>query len=357
MLAVDFLKDAAPSSLDSIVVLYGLDRFFKRLSLRHVLGRLFGPEYLATKAAFESGDDQEADDTSSANDADLSVHRLPGKTAELRSVLDTLRTVSMWSPKTVVVIDDADDFVSQNREALERYLDRPAKKGLLVLIVNTWSSATRLYKKVAQMGLPIDCQPLKPADAAKWLAERAKQVHRFQMTQAVAKFLIELVGTDLGTLDQELAKLANYVGANGKCDEEVVRGLVGGWKAETTWSMFDAFRDGHPAKGLQLLEKLLEAGEAPLKLLGGANYTFGPLTRAAERARTGTPLRTALSESGVKPFTLAAMEAYLRRIGRPKAERILTLLLQADADAKGASELPMRTVLEKLFLQLSDANT
>jgi DNA polymerase-3 subunit delta len=156
----------------------------------------------------------------------------------------------------------------------------------------------------------------------------------------------------MGLLDQELAKLTAYVGDRARIGLDDVRALVGGWRAETTWKMTDAVRDGSPSLALQALDKLLTAGEAAPKILGGLNYVFRKYARATELSRRGTTLRAALQQAGVFPRDVDAAERYLRRIGRQRAERIIALLLQADSGLKGGSRLPERLQLEQLLLRL-----
>ena len=43
------------------------------------------------------------------------------------------------------MVDEADEFVSRYREALEDYVARPGRSGILLLDVKSWPSNTRLY--------------------------------------------------------------------------------------------------------------------------------------------------------------------------------------------------------------------
>lgn len=331
MLATEFLKNPSGSNAGPIVALYGAERLLKRLSLAAVTDMVLGAD----------------------RDVDVQPERIEGKSADWARVMDTLLTVSMWSPKQMVVVEDADDFVSEHRAGLEKYLERPAKKSVLVLDVKSWPATTRLAKKTVEIGLPIDCGSLKPAQLAPWLVERAKNEYGKKLDRAAAGLLTELAGTELGLLDMELAKLAAYAGEQATIDSAAVTKLVGGWKAETTWKLLDAVRDGHLAQALELLDKLLRSGEAAMKLLGGINYAYRPLAKATDLARLGTPLPAALEQAGVKPFQLQAMVAYLRRLGRPTAEKIGPWLLEADLDLKGRSQLGERMVLERLMVRLA----
>jgi DNA polymerase-3 subunit delta len=330
MLAIDFLEAPAEHNTGPIVVVYGKERFLKLESIKAVALTVLGRD----------GDD-------------LGLTRIPGPAADLKTVVDSLLTVSMWNPRQIVLVDDADEFVTNFREGLEAYLGRPAKKSVLILDVKSWPSNTRLAKKVVAIGLPLDCGELKGAVLLGWITKACRTRHGKKIERQAAQLLVDLAGTELGLIDQELAKLAAYVGTAASIDATAVERLVGGWKTETTWKMLDAVRDGQMATALELLDKLVTAGEHPLKLLGGVNYGFRPVAKATELSRQGMSLPEALAAGGVKPFNVQQMIPYLKRIGRPRAERILTWLLEADVGLKGASALPDRILVERLLAQLA----
>src|SRR5262249_28121622 len=111
-------------------------------------------------------------------------------------------------------------------------------------------------------------------------------------------------------------------------------------------------RDGRLPDGLVALNQLLDAGEAGPKLLGGINFVFRKYAFATELARH-EPLDSALKGAGVFPRDQGAAASYLRRIGRARADQILTNLVTADAGLKGSSRLPDRLQLELLLLRLA----
>ena len=328
MHATEFLKNADLSADIPLVAVYGGQRYLKQAVLQRLIGVVL------------DGDD-------------ASLSTFAGKDVEWATVADELFTVSMWSDRRLVSVQDADDFVSKFRERLENYLDKPARKSTLVLDVKSWTKTTRLAKRLAKVGFALDCAPLKGAELMRWLTATSQQRYGKKLERSAAQLLIELAGEDLGLLDQELAKLANYAGERGRIDPEDVRALVGGWKAETTWAMTDALRAGNLDLALSCLDKLLVAGEPPQKILGGLNFVFRKLAKATELARQGQQLNFALKDAGVFPRDINSSAAYLRRVGRPQAEKLLARLLEADLSLKGSSGLSHRLQLEELMLQLT----
>ena len=330
MHATEFLKAPEKHEIGPIAVLYGEERYLKVEGLHALAQRVLG-------GAGDDGDE-------------LGLTRF-GKDADFKTVSDELLTVSMWGDRRIVAVEDADEFVTQNRSALEKYLGKPARRSVLVLSVKTWPKTTRLYKAVEKAGLNLECSELKGAALNGWLAEQARTKHGKRLARDAAALMIELAGTSLSLLQQELAKLAAYAGERPEIDTDDVRTLVGGWKAETTWAMLDSLQDGQVPAALKHLDQLLTAGEAPQMILGGLVYRFRQLAEATERARQGTPLRTALKDAGVWGNKLESSAQYLRRIGRPRAERLYDCLVTADAEMKGGSRMSERVQLERLLVE------
>jgi DNA polymerase-3 subunit delta len=298
----------------------------------------------------------------SGEDAEFSVTVFDGREAPLVEVLDALATRALFGGgRHLVAVDEADDFVSQNRAALEDYVASPHAASLLVLDVTQWPSTTRLAKAVATSGLAVECKFPAPARLVKWLVGHARRQHEAALDPAAAELLIESVEADLGLLDQELAKLAALRGADGTITPELVRQSVGGWRVQTAWAMLDAALAGDARTALVQLDRLLISGEVPISLLAQISSSLrrmaaaAQLVEQAERAQRRITLRQALDEAGVKPFVIARVESQLRTLGRERAGRLYRWLLAADLALKGPSSAPARArmVLEELIVRLS----
>ena len=285
---------------------------------------------------------------------DMALMSVPGKGAEWPRINDELRTVSMFGDHRIVVVDAADEFVSKHRFELENYFDAPAAAATLILDVAKWPKNTRLAKKLAAdgPGLAVDCGALKGAKLTKYLAAAAKERGKSLPSDA-SGLLVTLAGTSLSLLEQELDKLTTYVGDRDEITEADVRTLVGGWSTETTFAMLNAVRDGELGTALEHLDALLTSGEAPQRIMGGIGYVYKKLAQAVERSRMGTPLGAALKESGFRPFETPGLEQYLRRVGRPAAERFRLAIQTADLGLKGNSRLPERVQMERLLVALA----
>jgi DNA polymerase III subunit delta len=292
-------------------------------------------------------------------EGELSLTTFEGCGTLLRDVLDVLSTVAMFGGKRLAIVERADEFVSLYRAELEDYVARPARSGVLVLELESLASNTRLYKAIAAQGLLIDCGTPAPARLCKWLGEWSKQRHGVQLQQTAAETLVEMMGPELGLLDQELAKLALMVGEEKKISVELVGRSVGGWRAKTTWDMLDAALDGKVGEAMIQLDRLLAAGEQPVGLLGQISVSlrrFAAATRLilqAEVAGRRLNLRDALERAGVRTFVLQKAERQLRLLGRRRGVQLYRQILETDLALKGESALPARLILEQLIIALA----
>lgn len=330
MHATAFLKSKSPPETGPFTVLVGTERHLKRSVFDALTRQILG-------------DDDES----------LGLTQFAGEEVDLKTVCDELRTVSMWGDRRLVLVSDADKFVSLHREGLEKYLQKPAKKSVLTLDVKTWPKTTRLAKAVAKIGLEVECSALSGAELIRWTTEAARTADGKSLSRDAAALLVELAGNDLDLLEQEIAKLASYVGPRSTIESDDVRTLVGGWTTETTWAIAGAMRRGRAGEALDLLSNLLDAGESPHKIFGGMTFVFRRIAQTVERVRSGESLEAALHNSGVFPREIGEASTFLKRIGRREALRIYERLLSADANLKGALTVPERQVLEMFVSNLA----
>jgi len=296
------------------------------------------------------------------DEGEFSLTTLAGRDALYRDVLDALATASLFGGgRRLVVVEEADSFVSQFRQQLEDYVARTYENGVLVLDVKSWPGTTRLAKAVAAAGLAIDCKSPNERQTKTWLGQRAKAAHSARLDAAAADAMLELLPAELGILEQELAKLALLIGEDRVIDAALVRNNVGGWRTRTAWEMIDAAADGRADVALAQLDRLISAGEKPHGLLPQMSSTLRrfasatALIETAEADRRRLPLRDALAQAGVLSFKLSDAERQLRQIGRPRAKMLAEWLLAAELAIKGynSSDERARGELERLIVRLA----
>lgn len=311
-----------------IYVLSGEERLLKRLALRRLRELILG----------------ETDD-------ELAYVARDGDDLTFAAVNDELLTRPFLSPRKLVLVTEADGFVSAHREKLERYAARPSKIGHLILEVKSWKSTTRLAK-IIPANATIACEGLKGPALKKWLIDRTQAEHGQKLEGAAADLLIEYAGPDLGILEQEAAKLAAYVGEGNTIAAKDVDALVGQNRLETAWAMLDALAAGQGSKALETLHRLLLQGEDVHKLLGAMSWQLRKVAQVARLQQLGVSLGDAVSRAGLPPFKREQVGQSLRHLG-PRAYELYDLLLETDSALKSSDRLSDLGLMQKFLVQLS----
>ncbi len=195
---------------------------------------LHGPEPLVQRLHLESL--QTALDTAHG---ETDIVPFDGKTATLADVLDELRSLTLLQTHKIVLVDQADQFVTAHRAALERYAQSPADQATLVLRSTRWNRG-KLDALIEKVGCITKCDQPTPAAAKTWLVQRAPKEHNRKLDPQAAEMLIDRLGCDLQKLDTELAKLALLVDQNQPITHTHVEQTVGRSNDEQAWVVQEA---------------------------------------------------------------------------------------------------------------------
>lgn len=328
---MDFLTAKRRGEPPATIVAFGDETFLRREAIRTVREWVLG----------------------GVDDDGFQFSSYAGDEASLAAVMDDLATPPFLGDVRLVLVEDADSFVSSHRKALERFASKPTDCGVLVLDVASWPATTNLYKLVEVGGLAIDCASPKAWAVPAWCQHWAEHRYRKRLDKPTAQWLVELVGTSLGQLDQELSKLAAYVGEAPEIDVDAVNGLVAGTRTESVFKLLDMVIDGQVGKALEFLDRQLLAGETPVGVLGMLAGQLRRLARAARETQFGVSTHEALAAAGVPPFAVERSRAQLNHFGRERMNGMLRRLLRADLDLKGDSDLSARAVVSRLLIELS----
>lgn len=282
------------------------------------------------------------------SDDPFAIAVFPGEKTSFAEVADAVSTRPFLSPRRLVVVQDADPFVTASRDKLERYVAKPSAAGVLVLEVKTWAATTKLAK--ALVANAVQCKAPPKAKLPDWCVHWALTRHGKQLVAAAARSLVDLVGEDMGLLDAELDKLALYVGDKARITAEDVDRLVSPAREEDVWQMLNRTAEGDLPAALRMLDNLLAAGETneAFKVLGALAASLRKVAQAGRLALQGVPIREALDRAKAH----FSAEAQLRHLGRQRIDRLFDWLVEANMLFRTTDGPPKELVLERLLIRL-----
>lgn len=277
----------------------------------------------------------------------LGPARFDGSTAVLAEVLDEVRTLSLLGGHRIVIVDDADPFVTAHRAALERYCADPSDSGSLILLCKTLPKTTRLFRAIQSVGRVIPCEPPKGRAVVGWVTQRAENTHGKRLAGPAARALVDHIGDSVGLLDAELSKLAAYVGERDEIRTEDVQAMTGYLREEKVFAVTDAISSRDPAGALRCWEQVLATDPAaPGRAVAGLAWGVRRLLEARRDWEGGGDLY-ALSRS--MRCDANVLRRRLERVSVKQLETQLGDLLGVELAVKtGAS--PIGSAVEKFIV-------
>src|SRR5262245_36046431 len=287
---------------------------------------------------------------------DYALTTFPGDKTDFSTVRNELDSGSLFGDKRLVVVDQADPFVTKFRPQLEGYVADPSEAGVLVLDVKSFPGTPKLAKAVPDAA-HIVCKAPPEYRLPIWCVDWCQTQYGKKLTTPAAQMLVELVGPTMGVLDQELQKLKDFVGDRPAIDVPDVDELTGRSRGANVFRILDAVGEARPAVALKILNELFEEGEEPLRLLGAIGSQLRKLARAARMHKQGLDLDEAMKNAGVPTWPQARESArkQMRHLGWNRLDKLYDWMLETNYGMKGGSSLPDRLQLERLVVRLARA--
>jgi DNA polymerase-3 subunit delta len=282
------------------------------------------------------------------------------------SLFSLCATLPMMAERRAVVLRDVEGLKRKPkvRAMLLRYLERPSPETVLVLLQGSGEEGED--KEIARAAQAVTCSPLPPERVLKWLLGRAESAG-IRLEEAAAAHLVRSIGTELGPLASELAKLGALPDGETLTAERVGE-LVGVRHGETSFDWRDALFDGRTPQAIRLLGPVLgQPGSSGVKLvtLAGTTLVGIGLTRSlADRGLRGRALDNAVFETmrrvrlfGLLPWS-EERARWVRWASAWPASRVragLRAALDADRALKGTTISTEQGILADMVLRMAPA--
>jgi DNA polymerase-3 subunit delta len=268
----------------------------------------------------------------------------------VHSAIAAAEQLPMMSERRVVRIRDFGRLRESDEESLIRYLNNPAPSTVMIFIADDLDKRKKATKSLIDNCVVVDFPPLKDAEAKAWARTRLKEL-KVTVDDAVLSEIINLVGTDVQTLFNEIDKLASAVADTGRITPDVVDELIGRSRELSNFELGDHLLAHNRKRALETLYRLLDDGAEPVMLIGliAGNYHRLALAKAL-LAKGGR--EEVFRNVSLPPFKRDAYIANLQRNDAAKIARGLQLTAAADLAIKTSQATP-RLQLEMLVCELA----
>jgi DNA polymerase III subunit delta len=236
-------------------------------------------------------------------------------------ILDELRTAPFLTDKRIVVVKQADDFITENRELLETYFDNPCSTGVLVLTVSSWKSNTKLAKKLPDIGELISVEPLQRRELPQHLVTYASDAHDKKISRNAAELLIEITGDELTRLYSEIDKLALFADKEKTITEKHIESLIGHNRLFNAFSVIDSIIAGEAYQAIERLRGMFaDDKSAEYTIVGAFAFHFRRMFNAkvllGKGEGTGQVIKKLQIWSNKDKFFDQVNKIHLKQIGK-----------------------------------------
>ena len=267
---------------------------------------------------------------------------LYGNEVNARDVVAHANSFPMGADYRVVILREYDRL--DDGEILQSYVQNPSPTTVLVLISKKADAAIR--GKTAA----VDFRRLYESELPAWITERGS-LNEKRVSREASDLLLMYVGASLRALDNEIEKIAVYVGDRKAIDVEDVAAVVGVSKTHNVFELTKAVGNRDLKRSLEILERMMEFGEYPPLMVAALTKHFMTLLKLTEAKRRKMSEAEIASFTRLPPRRVGEYLDQLRQYSPAALEKSFAPLARADEKLKFTSEDP-RSVMTVLLHEL-----
>ena len=283
-------------------------------------------------------------------EAGPSADRFQAGQTPLGKILDCLNTTALLSPWRVVIVEEGNEWKKKDWETIKEYFQKPPEKASLLILAESLGEAT--LKNIGNAVTLVECKKLYPRQVAAWINMEMRNAN-LHISQEAARYLAECVGTDLGVLNQAVEKLLLYIGERKLVELQDVEKVVANTAQRSVFDLTNAIGAKNIPQALQLLDRLLDQGEEPIKAFALIVRHFRLLARAQEilEKSGGNVGPNFARDLKVHPFFAKDYAVQSKHFKKEGWKKCFATLFACDRSLK-SSRNPRQIILEKLIWEL-----
>ena len=158
------------------------------------------------------------------------------------------------------------------QKILREYCAEPQARTVLIVLmagkVRKNDVVVKFFSSLPRPAVVVkELKPLYPSQLRTWADRKAQSLGK-SLTAAAKDRLLEIVGSDLRLLGNELEKLAVFVGDRRGIDEDDVNQATGWLRSFEIFELDEAMASGDFDRGVAVLGNLFAEGERPEMIVG-----------------------------------------------------------------------------------------
>lgn len=317
-MVLDVWKNIKKGQFAPIYLLYGTEAYLinetKQLLIEHIL----------------------QEDEMDFNFSQFDLEETPVETAledvETLPFMGERRLVFMQNP-FFLTAEKSKSKVEHNVKRLEAYLSDPVPYSIVVLTApyEKLDERKKITKELKRKAVLVEAKKLGDRELKGWVSERVSG-YGVQIDDQATELLLELAGTNLMMLTNELDKMALYVEDEKRITVEVVEKLVAKSLEQNIFTLVDSVLQRKMESAMTILHDLLRQNEEPIKILSVMAGQVRLMYQVKELSRQGYSQQKIAGQLRVHPYRV---KLALEKTGKFQEQELLGIIGDlAEADYK-----------------------
>lgn len=314
--------------------------------LKEIKKNKIAPLYLLhgteTKLA-ENIKKQVIEKTLTTEDRDTSLSTYDLEETSIQEVIEDAETYPFFGEKKIIIAHNPSflkarpdkSAVEHNLDVFQNYINEPAPYTVLILIApyEKLDERKKIIKSFKKTGKLVACQPVKEWEINKWVEDMALGL-KVETDPGVVDLIVEETGTDLQMLQNELEKMAIYIGENGRITRAVAEELISHQSNTSGLKLVDAVMEKNLQKAITIYKDLEKLKEEPVALVALLSSQFRTILHAKLLRQKGYSQQQMAQQLRVHPYVIKMSLQRERNFSLQELESIMSSITETDGVIK-----------------------
>lgn len=242
--------------------------------------------------------------------------------------------------------------VEHNLERFEQYMKQPVDYSVIVLVTKheKLDGRKKISKLASKHASVIPCTPIRANELRKWIKQVARDL-QINMDEDAYEVFEREESIQLFHLQNELQKMALYVGKGGTVTRSIAEELVSASTSSSSLRLVDAVIERNVHDMFRIYQQLMQAKEEPIAIIALLSFQFRTILQLKILKDKGYHQQAIQKKMKAHPFVVQIAYKRERRFSYDYLHRALDLLAETDANIKrgrGEKELALELALLSL---------
>ncbi|ALX48138.1 DNA polymerase III subunit delta [Lentibacillus amyloliquefaciens] len=313
------LHEVKQKQIAPVYLLYGTESYFIQNITKHITKAVLGEE----------------------TEENLSVYDL--EETPVQEVINDAETFPFFGGTKLIIANNPSFLKGKpdklpfehNLDILIQYINQPADYTVLVFTAyyEKIDERKKVSKAMKQHSITAECNPIKDYELKNWIKNLAGSM-KVTIEDDVYDMLESELSTNLYQVQNELAKLASYVGENGVVTKDIADKLISHTETNSSLKLVDAVINRKLHEAISIYKDLEKMNEEPIALIALLAFQFRTILSVKLLSRKGYSQFQMQKQIGAHPFVIKMAAQRESKFTADRLKHIIEKLTQTDTIIK-----------------------